>query len=115
MLNKLGSLRTLKLSTYPNLHHFNIPLILEDVDGLRELIIEAPAPKYVKVTSKEGFETYQLVQDSASDLRKELYGYLPDKVRSITISGPGFNRLDEGIFNVSQIHLIILMGRSHIT
>lgn len=76
-------------------------MILEDVDGLRELTIEAPVPKYVKVTSKEGFETYQLVQDSASDLRMELYGYLPNKVRSITISGPGFNRLADGIFDVS--------------
>ena len=57
----------------------------------------------VKVTSKEGFETYQLAQDSASDLRVELFGYLPNKVRSITISGAGFNRLADGIFDVSIV------------
>lgn len=100
-MNKLRSLRSLKLSTYPKLTQFNIPVILEDVDGLRELIIEAPVPRMVKVTSKEGFETYQLAQDSASDLGMEMFGYLPNKVRSITISGAGFNRLADGIFDVS--------------
>lgn len=80
---------------------FNIPTILDNVDSLRELWIESPAPKQVKVTSKEGFETYKLVQDAASDLRQELFGYLPRKVRKITISGPGFNTLAEGIFDVS--------------
>lgn len=100
MLSNFKSLRTLHLSTYPQLSTFNIPTILESVDSLRELWIESPSPKMVKVTSKEGFETYQLVQDAASDLRQELFGYLPRKVRKITISGSGFNKLSEGIFDV---------------
>lgn len=79
---------------------------MDGVDSLRELWIESPAPKMVKVTSKEGFETYQLVQDAASDLKQELFGYLPAKVRKITISGPGFNKLAEGIFDVNSYYLI---------
>jgi hypothetical protein len=78
---------------------------LEDVDSLREMIIESPAPKMVKVVSKEGFENYQWVQDAASDLKSELFGYLPNKVRKITISGPGFTKLAEGIFDASFIIL----------
>lgn len=108
----MKSLRSLRLSTYPTLPNFNIPVVLDDVDCVRELTIEAPPPKMVKIVSKEGFETYQLVQDSASDLRMELYGYLPNKVRSITISGAGFNRLAEGIFDVRRIkflHQIVLI------
>ena len=38
-LNKLNSLRSLRISTYPNIHNFNIPKILEDVENLRELCI----------------------------------------------------------------------------
>jgi hypothetical protein len=78
---------------------------LDSVDSLRELWIESPAPKMVKVTSKEGFETYQWVQDAASDLKQELSGYLPTKVRRITISGPGFNKLADGIFDVRKNYL----------
>lgn len=108
-MSQLQALRTLRVSTYPKLNNFNLPVILDDVDGLRELIIEAPTPKMVKVVSKEGFETYQHVQDSASDLRKELYGYLPMKVRSITISGAGFNVLSDGIFDVSVTYNITVV------
>lgn len=49
----------------------------------------------------DGLETYKLVQDSASDLRMELYGFLPRKLKNLTISGAGFNRLSDGIFDVS--------------
>lgn len=76
--------------------------MLDDVDNVRDLWIEAPAPKLVKVVTKEGLETYQLVQDSASDLRTELYGLLPRKIKNLTISGAGFNRLAEGILDVSN-------------
>lgn len=106
VLNKFKSLRTLRISTYPQLLSFNIPILLDGVDSLRELWIESPAPKMVKVTSKEGFETYQWAQDAASDLKQELSGYLPTKVRKITISGPGFNKLAEGIFDVKIIEIL---------
>lgn len=101
ILNKLKNLRSLRLSTYPGLSNFNIPTILEDVDNLRELWIEAPAPKLTKIVTKEGLETYQMIQDPASDLRMELQGELPRKVKSLTISGAGFNRLADGILDVN--------------
>lgn len=94
-------LRKLRISTYPQLPNFNIPTILDDVDSLRELWIESPPWREEKVISKEGFETYQWVQDAASDLRQELFGYLPRKVKKITVSGSGFTNLAEGIFDVS--------------
>lgn len=103
ILNKFRNLRSLRISTYPGLAYFNIPTILDDVDNLRDLWIEAPAPKSVKVVSKEGLETYQLVQEPASDLRVELAGYLPKKVNNLTISGAGFNRLADGILHVSLV------------
>lgn len=97
-LNKLHCLRSLRLSTYPNLPNFNIPIILENVENLRSLWIESPASKIVKMTSKEGIEAFQAVQETASDLRKEMDGVLPPKLKTITISGRGFNRLADDIF-----------------
>lgn len=81
---------------------FNIPTLLEDVENIRELWIESPAAKLLKVVTKEGLETYQLIQEPASDLRAELYGALPRKLKSLTISGAGFNRLADGILNVNS-------------
>lgn len=101
-MNKFENLRSLRLSTYPGLSNFNIPTILEDVDNLRELWIESPAPKLVKVVTKENLETYQLIQESASDLRMELYGTLPRKLKFFTISGSGFNRIADGILDVRK-------------
>lgn len=94
-------LRSLRLSTYPSLQYFNIPTILDDVENVRDLWIEAPAPYLDKLVTLEGLETYKMVQDSASDLRMELYGLLPRKLKNLTISGAGFNRLADGILDVS--------------
>lgn len=101
-MNKFQNLRSLRLSTYPGLSNFNIPTILEDVDNIRELWIESPAPKLLKVVTKEGLETYQFIQEAASDLRIELYGTLPRKLKELTISGTGFNRLADGILDVGE-------------
>lgn len=103
VLNKFQNLRSLRLSTYPGLYNFNIPQILDEVDNVRELWIEAPAPKMLKIVTKEKLETWQLVQDSASDLRNELIGLLPRKLKDLTISGAGFNRLADGILEVSLL------------
>lgn len=107
MLKDFQNLRSLRISTYPGLANFNIPNILADVDNLRDLWIEAPAPKLAKIVTKEGLETYQLVQDAASDLRTELFGYWPRKLKNLTISGPGFNQLAEGILDVSLISVFV--------
>jgi hypothetical protein len=88
------------VSTYPKLQYFNLPTILEDVDNVRDLWIEAPAPYMERMVSLEGVESYKLVQESASDLKMELYGVLPRKLKNLTISGAGFNRLADGILDV---------------
>lgn len=72
------------------------------MESLRTLRVESPVPRIVKVVSKEGVETYQVVQDSAGDLHAEMYGPLPRKTRNIIISGTGFDRLAEEIFDVSE-------------
>jgi hypothetical protein len=95
------------LSTFPGLNNFNIPTVLEDVENLRNLWIEAPKARNVKVVTKEGLETFQLVQEPASDLRLELYGMLPRKLKNLTISGAGFNRLADGILDVSFFIIFI--------
>ena len=100
-LNKLNSLRSLRISTYPNIHNFNIPKILEDVENLRELCIVSPAPQTQLIVGKDGIEVTQIIPVMASDLKKEMDGSLPPKLRNITISGNGFNKLAESIFNVS--------------
>lgn len=43
-----------------------------------------------------------MVQEAASDLRMELYGLLPRKLKDLTISGSGFNRLADGILDVRR-------------
>lgn len=68
----------------------------------------------MKVVSKEGLETYQLVQDAASDLRTELYGLLPRKIKNLTISGAGFNRLAEGILDVRRLPDYLLIAKKYI-
>lgn len=43
----------------------------------------------------------------ASDLRHEMFGILPRKVRSITIAGKGFTAVAETILNVSTAEMIL--------
>ena len=102
ILNKFHKLRSLRLSTYPKLQNFNIPTILEDVENIRELWIESVAPYTERFVSPEGVESNKLVQESASDLQTELYGFLPRKLNNLTISGAGFNRLADGILDVKS-------------
>lgn len=101
LLSNFDSLRELTVSTYRGIKYFNIPTILEDVESLRTLHIESPAPRVERVVSRDGVETYPVVQDSAGDLHDEMYGPLPRKTRNIIISGTGFDRLAEDIFDVS--------------
>lgn len=105
-LNKLKSLRYLRISTYPNIQNFNIPKILEDVENLRELCLVSPSPQIQQVVGKDGIEVTQITPIMASDLKREMDGVLPLKLRNITISGSGFNKLAEGIFSVSRYFVL---------
>ncbi|XP_050098956.1 chaoptin isoform X2 [Anopheles aquasalis] len=114
VLNKLHHLRSLRISTYPSLGSFNIPRILENANNLRELWIEAPKPpsstsssssspssvgtKGVKQTG--GGTAGQPVV--ATDLRREMDGELPRKLRTITIGGTGFSRLSDTLLRGVQ-------------
>lgn len=49
---------------------------------------------------KDGLEQIQMIQVPASDLKKEMDGILPSKLKNITISGEGFSRLADYIFKV---------------
>ncbi|XP_062700932.1 chaoptin-like isoform X2 [Aedes albopictus] len=102
-LNKIHFLRTLKISTYPNIQNFNIPRVLENAHNLRELWIEAPKPpSKSRPESPVGPKTPKPVSIPSSDMRREMDGTLPQKLKSITFSGSGFNRLADNILKGVQ-------------
>lgn len=92
-LSKIIHLRSLRISSYSNINNFNIPKILENVPNLRSLWIEAPEP----IQSSADNSNPILV---STDLRKEMDGLLPVKLREITISGQGFTKIADSILNV---------------
>ncbi|XP_035777157.1 chaoptin-like [Anopheles albimanus] len=112
VLNKLHHLRSLRISTYPALASFNIPRILENANNLRELWIEAPKPPSphssssspssvgAKGVKQTGNPSGQPVP--ATDLRREMDGELPRKLRTITIGGTGFSRLSDTLLRGVQ-------------
>ncbi|XP_065076627.1 chaoptin-like isoform X2 [Ochlerotatus camptorhynchus] len=104
VLNKLHFLRTLRISTYPNIQHFNIPRILENAHNLRELWIEAPKPPSHdrSGSSSAAPKTPKPVSLPSSDMRREMEGILPRKLKSITFSGSGFNRLADNVLKGIQ-------------
>ncbi|KAL1381418.1 hypothetical protein pipiens_013476 [Culex pipiens pipiens] len=101
ILNKLHFLRTLRISTYPNVQHFNIPKILENAENLRELWIEAPKPPSQE-RSDNGSKTPKPVSVPSSDLRREMEGMLPRKLKSLTFGGSGFNKLADNVLKGLQ-------------
>lgn len=100
-LGKSTSLRSLQLSTYSDLPDFNIPKIVSQLSNLQKLWISSPEPQ--KVISGPKI-TYKNV--AATDLRKEMTGQLPLKVREITISGKGFTSIADTIFQVLYFYSI---------
>lgn len=84
---------------------FNIPDVVENINNLREIWIEAVeqvhdqemtvhlASTNDKSKSQSGFST---------NLHNEMVGELPLKLKTITISGPGFTQLADNVFSVRQ-------------
>lgn len=103
-MQSLRTLRSLRLSPYPNVQDFNIPEIVDDMDNLRELWIEALEPvKVTQVTLDAGIVSSQPAAPPiqiSTDLRKEMEGYLPPKLKKLTISGHGFTQLSDNVLNV---------------
>lgn len=84
---------------------FNIPRIIKHLSNLQKLWINSPEPQKVKATAPNTKSTFKTV--SATDLRKEMTGKLPLKLREITIGGKGFTSLSEDILKVQYRSLLI--------
>lgn len=97
-MGRTTALRSLHLSTYPNIVEMNIPNLLRQQFNLRSLWINAPEPQ--KETSSLGTITYKSI--TVSDLRKEMTGPLPHKLQEITIAGKGFTSIADNIFKVIE-------------
>lgn len=97
-LGKSTSLRSLRVSTYSSLPDFNIPQIVQHLLNLQKLWINSPEPQKVKTAAPNTKATFKSV--SATDLRKEMTGKLPLKLREITIGGKGFTSISEDILKV---------------
>lgn len=97
-MGKSTTLRSLRVSTYSNLPDFNIPQIVQDLLNLQKLWINSPEPQKVKTIAPNTKATFKTV--SATDLRKEMTGKLPLKLREITIGGNGFTGISEDILKV---------------
>ncbi|XP_031631630.1 chaoptin isoform X2 [Contarinia nasturtii] len=96
-LGKSSSLRSLQISPYLNIADFNIPTIVSQLLNLQKLCISAPEPQKITTGPKV---TYKSV--TATDLRKEMTGRLPLKLREIMISGEGFTSISDTILNGVQ-------------
>lgn len=105
-LQPLDSLRSLGISPCLSISTFNIPDLLEESDNLRELWIESPAPP--RSQHEVSFDAIANIGRTESktplttDLRKEMLGSLPLKLRSVTISGKGFSSIADSIFKVRE-------------
>lgn len=103
-MKPLNSLRSLKISPCLSIQTFNIPALLEDSDNLREIWIESPAP--ARTQHEVSFDAIANIGRTepktppATDLRKEMLGSFPLKLRSVTISGKTFNNIADTIFKV---------------
>lgn len=70
------------------------------LDNLRELWIEAPlAPKSSSLNPTDLPLPTVVLPVVTTDLRKEMVGELPSKLRKITIGGKGFNQIADNIFS----------------
>lgn len=100
-------MRSLKISTYPNVPQFNIPRIISNLENLRELWIEAPSAPKISTFQPTDLSMPVVVTPPivASDLRAEMTGALPVKLRKVTIGGRGFSKIDDTILNVSSVGL----------
>lgn len=110
-LDALPHLRSLKLTAYSHLEHFNIPHLLRHHHNIRELWIEAPQPftRILKKGSGPTQEMQTVQMGMPTDLSREMDGHLPLKLTNITFSGPQFSSLNENILKVCCYFLYYFM------
>lgn len=101
-LDALPHIRSIKLTAYSHLEHFNIPHLLRHHHNIRELWIEAPQPftRILKKGSGPTQEMQTVQMGMPTDLAREMEGHLPLKLTNITFSGPQFSNLNENILKV---------------
>lgn len=97
------------MSPYPNIEHFNIPSVIDNIHNLRELWIEAPVQR--SNAPNENLNEAQMgpnipKSSVSTDLGREMVGDLPLKLRAITLSGTDFTRISENLFNVKPTLLL---------
>ncbi|GAB0092364.1 chaoptin [Sergentomyia squamirostris] len=108
-LSRMTSLKTLIISPYPDVINFNIPVIVEEIETLRQLEIEAPQAIPVAYAGESSFMRPR--KDAPkTDLKLEMDGSLPPKVKSIVIRGQGFTQISNNFLNGIQspvLHVVL--------
>lgn len=115
-LDTMRALRSLRMSTYPNIRQFNIPAVIDKVPNLRTLWLEAPEPRpqrvHLDVTSndpQQGVASVPMISFD-TDLGPEMLGELPPKLRNVTFSGLGFTSLADTVLEgirSSRLHIAL--------
>lgn len=100
-LGQTNSLKSLRISTYPHIEDFNIPKAIFGLENLRSLWIEAPVAPHTSPTSHLNNKTPPKAV-VATDLRKEMAGLLPHKLRKITVGGKGYTLVSELLLRVNR-------------
>lgn len=105
--NHLYLLRTLELSAYPSIPHFNVPRMIEHSLNLRTLIMHGPQTR--EQTTFDSFTdgisalvSPRFSNTPASDFARELSGNFPPKLRKIIFEGHSLNRIAEDVLNGIQ-------------
>ncbi|XP_055678152.1 chaoptin-like [Lutzomyia longipalpis] len=107
-LSKMSSLKTLAISPYPDVINFNIPLVVQEVETLRQLEIEAPQPIPVAYSGDSAFMRPRT--DPITDLKLEMDGIFPAKLKTVILRGKRFKQVANNILNGIQspvLHLIL--------
>ncbi|XP_055716156.1 chaoptin [Phlebotomus papatasi] len=108
-LSRMSSLKRLIISPYPDVINFNIPLVVEEIETLRQLEIEAPKAIPVAYAGDAGFMRPK-GPDPQTDLRLEMDGILPPKLKTVVLRGRGFKQVANNILNGIQsplLHLVL--------
>ena len=110
----MNSLSSLTLSCYPQVHHFNIPRILDSVSSLRVLRLKAhevhhhihssPGSSTGGTSAAASMENVHVPQSMIPpishdcDFRREMEGELPSKLSQIEFIGTGIKSLGDNLF-----------------
>lgn len=97
----MNTLQSLVISCYPQVTNFNLPTVLDNVNSLRYMQI-----KSYGIQQRSSADAPPSMH-SDCDLRKEMVGDMPSKLRHVEFSGRGFHKLAENLFSVNILELKI--------